>query len=215
MALNAALTGSTEKTCILTGTNSGIGQSVDAALWVKDCQPDVLFNNAALFDMVLVLDANLTQMDRFFGVNVRAFYALFQAASQSVVASNTKGSITNMASQVGPCGEALVAHYCATKAAVISYKKPAALPLAVHGVRVNAISQCVIDTPKWKTVDELYAKFEGKEPGQKKREVGEAVPLGYVGAPEEVACVAGFLVPQKSEYIMAQTISVDGGNVLR
>jgi D-sorbitol dehydrogenase (acceptor) len=215
MALNAAPTGSTEKTCILTGANGGIGQSVDAALWVKDCQPDVLFNNAALFDMGLVLDADLTQMDRLFGVNVRAFCALLQAASQSMVASNTKGLITNMASQAGPRGEALVAHYCATKAAVISYTKPAALPLAAHGVWVNVISQGVIDTPMWKTVDGLFAKFEGKEPGQKKREVGEAVPLGYVGAPEDVARVAVFLASQKSEYITAQTISVDGGNVLR
>ena len=187
----------------------------DAALWVKNCQPDVLFNNAALFDMGSVLDADLTQMDRLFGVNVRAFYALLQAASQSMVASNTKGSIINMASQAGHRGEALVAHYCATKAAVISYTQSAALALAPHGIRVNAISPGVIDTPMWKTVDGLFARFEGKEPGQKKREVGEAVPLGYMGAPEDVARVAVFLASQQSEYITAQTIGVDGGNVLR
>ena len=51
-----------------------------AVQWVQACQPDVLFNNAALFDMGSVLDADLTQMDRLFGVNVRAFYALLQAA---------------------------------------------------------------------------------------------------------------------------------------
>ena len=187
----------------------------DATLWVKDCQPDVLFNNAALFDMGSVLDADLTQMDRLFGVNVRAFYALLQAASQSMVAANTKGSIINMASQAGHRGEALVAHYCATKAAVISYTQSAALALAPHGIRVNAISPGVIDTPMWKTVDGLFARFEGKEPGQKKREVGEAVPLGYMGAPEDVARVAVFLASQQSEYITAQTICVDGGNVLR
>ena len=128
---------------------------------------------------------------------------------------NTKGSIINMASQAGHRGEALVAHYCATKAAVISYTQSAALALAPHGIRVNAISPGVIDTPMWKTVDGLFAKFEGKEPGQKKREVGEAVPLGYMGVPEDVARVAVFLASQQSEYITAQTISVDGGNVLR
>ena len=187
----------------------------DAALWVKDCLPDVLLNNAALFDMGSVLDADLTQMDRLFGVNVRAFYVLLQAASQSMVASNTKGSIINMASQAGHRGEALVAHYCATKAAVISYTQSAALALAPHGIRVNAISPGVINTPMWEAVDGLFAKFEGKEPGQKKREVGEAVPLGYMGVPEDVARVAVFLASQQSEYITAQTISVDGGNVLR
>ena len=215
MALNVAPTDLTEKTCFVTGANGGIGQSADAVLWVKDCQPDVFFNNAALFDMGSVLDADLTQIDRFFRVNVWAFYALLQVASRSIVASNTKSLITNMASQAGPRGEALVAHYCVTKAAVISYTQSAALALAVHGIRVNAISPCVIDTPMWKTVDELFAKFEGNEPGQKKREVGEAVPLGYMGAPEDVAGVAVFLASQKLEYITAQTISVDGGNVLR
>jgi NAD(P)-dependent dehydrogenase (short-subunit alcohol dehydrogenase family) len=120
-----------------------------------------------------------------------------------------------MASQAGHRGEALVAHYCATKAAVISYTQSAALALAPHGIRVNAISPGVIDTPMWKTVDGLFARFEGKEPGQKKREVGEAVPLGYMGAPEDVARVAVFLASQQSEYITAQTICVDGGNVLR
>ena len=64
-------------------------------------------------------------------------------------------------------------------------------------------------------MDKAFARFEGKEPGQKKREVGEAVPLGYMGAPEDVARVAVFLASQQSEYITAQTICVDGGNVLR
>ena len=186
-----------------------------AVQWVQACQPDVLFNNAALFDMGSVLEADLNQMDRLFGVNVRALYALLQAASQSMVATKTKGSIINMASQAGHRGEALVAHYCATKAAVISYTQSAALALASHGVRVNAISPGVIDTPMWKTVDGLFAQFEGKELGQKKREVSEAVPLGYMGAPKDVARVAVFLASQQSEYMTAQTIGVDGGNVLR
>ncbi len=185
-----------------------------AVQWVQACQPDVLFNNAALFDMGSVLDADLTQMDRLFGVNVRAFYALLQSEARGLL-SKSKGSIINMASQAGHRGEALVAHYCATKAAVISYTQSAALALASHGIRVNAISPGVIDTPMWKTVDGLFARFEGKEPGQKKREVGEAVPLGYMGAPEDVARVAVFLASQQSEYITAQTICVDGGNVLR
>ena len=93
----------------------------------------------------------------------------------------------------GHRGEALVAHYCATKAAVISYTQSAALALAPHKIRVNAISPGVIDTPMWATVDALFAKFEGKELGQKKREVGEPVPLGYMGSPDDVARAAVFL----------------------
>lgn len=183
--------------------------------WIKDIAPTVLFNNAALFDMGTVLDADLAQFDRLFGLNVRAFYAVMQAAAQSMVETQTQGSIINLASQAGHRGEALVAHYCATKAAVISYTQSAALALAPHKIRVNAISPGVIDTPMWKSVDSLFAKFEGKEPGQKKREVGEAVPLGHMGAPADVARTAVFLASDQSAYITAQTLCVDGGNVLR
>ncbi len=183
--------------------------------WIKASAPDVLFNNAALFDMGTVLDADLAQYDRLFGLNVRAFYAVMQAAAQSMVDTETQGSIINLASQAGHRGEALVAHYCASKAAVISYTQSAALALAPHKIRVNAISPGVIDTPMWKTVDGLFAKFEGKEPGQKKREVGEAVPLGHMGDPADVARTAIFLASDQSSYITAQTLCVDGGNVLR
>ncbi len=183
--------------------------------WISDIKPVVLFNNAAIFDMGSVLDADLASFDRLFGVNVRAFYAIMQATAQSIVSQESKGSIINLASQAGHRGEALVAHYCATKAAVISYTQSAALALARKGVRVNAISPGVIDTPMWKDVDALFAKFEGKEIGQKKREVGRAVPLGHMGSPEDVARVAVFLASDQSEYLTAQTIGVDGGNVLR
>ena len=186
----------------------------DACVWVEAAQPDVFVNNAAIFDMGSVLDADLAQYDRLFAVNVRAMYALMQAAARSMAKAG-RGSIINLASQAGHRGEKLVAHYCATKAAVISYTQSAALALADKGVRVNAISPGVIDTPMWETVDALFAKFEQKEIGQKKREVGRAVPLGYMGAPRDVARVAVFLASAQSEYITAQTLSVDGGSVLR
>ena len=162
-----------------------------------------------------VIDASLVSFDRLFGINVRAFYAIMQAASKSMIAEKKLGSIINVASQAGHRGEALVAHYCATKAAVISYTQSAALALAPYEIRVNAISPGVIDTPMWEQVDSLFAKFENKEIGQKKREVGDAVPLGHMGDPKDVARVAVFLASNQSEYITAQTICVDGGNVLR
>lgn len=189
---------------------------LDACLdWISDEAPDILFNNAALFDMGSVLDADLLQYDRLFGLNVRAMYAVMQRTAQVLVAAGRPGSLINLASQAGHRGEALVAHYCATKAAVISYTQSAALALAKHHIRVNAISPGVIDTPMWATVDALFAKHEGKEIGAKKREVGEAVPLGRMGDPADVARVAVFLASDQSAYMTAQTISVDGGNVLR
>ena len=193
--------------------NDDLARCVD---WVSTIQADILFNNAAVFAMGSVLDTgDLAQLDNVFAINVRAFYAVMQAAAQSMVTANKPGSIINMASQAGHRGEALVAHYCATKAAVISYSQSTALALAPHKIRVNAISPGVIDTPMWQQVDALFAQFENKAPGQKKREVGAAVPLGYMGNPADVARVAVFLASEQSAYITAQTINVDGGNVLR
>lgn len=188
---------------------------LSAVDWIEEIKPDVMFNNAALFDMGNILQAGLPEFDRLFGLNVRAFYALLQATAKSMVAGGQQGAIINMASQAGHRGEALVAHYCATKAAVISYTQSAALALAPHKIRVNAISPGVIDTPMWGKVDALFAEFENRPLGEKKRLVGEEVPLGYMGSPDDVAKVAIFLAGDQSSYITAQTLSVDGGNVLR
>jgi len=183
--------------------------------WITNASPDVLFNNAAIFDMGNVLDADVAQYDRVFDLNVRAMYQIMQATARVMVDDGTKGSIINMSSQAGHRGEALVAHYCASKAAVISYTQSAALALAGHHIRVNAISPGVIDTPMWANVDALFAKFENRPLGEKKRLVGEEVPLGYMGAPSDVARVAVFLASDQSSYMTAQTLSVDGGSVLR
>ena len=75
-------------------------------------------------------------------------YAVMQAVANALVTAERPGSIINLASQAGHRGEALVAHYCATKAAVISYTQSAALALAGHRIR----NPGVIDTPMWETV---------------------------------------------------------------
>ena len=108
-----------------------------------------------------------------------------------------------------------MAAYGASKAAIISYTQSAALALAPYQIRVKGISPGVIDTPMWAQVDALFAKYENRELGEKKKLVGEAVPLGYMGAPRDVARVAVFLASQQSNYMTAQTINIDGGNVLR
>jgi D-sorbitol dehydrogenase (acceptor) len=175
---------------------------------------DVLFNNAAVFDMAPLLDADERMYERIFDVNVKGMFFVMQAVLARLVAAKQRGSIVNLASQAGRRGEALVAHYCASKAAVISYTQSAALAMAPHGIRVNAISPGVIDTPMWQSVDALFARYEGLQPGEKKAAVGRAVPLGYMGAPGDIAGAAVFLASAESSYITAQTLNVDGGSVM-
>jgi D-sorbitol dehydrogenase (acceptor) len=175
---------------------------------------DVLFNNAAVFDMAPLLESDEAMYQRLFDVNVKGMFFVMQAVLARLVAAGKPGSIVNLASQAGRRGEALVSHYCASKAAVISYTQSAALAMAPHGIRVNAISPGVIDTPMWQNVDALFARYEGLKPGEKKIAVGKAVPLGYMGAPADIAGAAVFLASDEASYITAQTLNVDGGNVM-
>lgn len=173
---------------------------------------DILFNNAAVFDMRPLLDESWEIFDRVFAVNVKGMFFLMQAVAQQMVRQGGGGKIINMASQAGRRGEALVSHYCASKAAVISYTQSAALALAAHQINVNGIAPGVIDTPMWKEVDALFARYENRPLGEKKRLVGEAVPLGRMGRPDELTGAAVFLASADADYITAQTLNVDGGN---
>ncbi|QDL36877.1 L-iditol 2-dehydrogenase [Rhodoferax sediminis] len=176
--------------------------------------PGVLFNNAAVFDLAPLLDSDEAMYDRLFAVNVKGMFFVMQKVLARMVAQGVHGAVINMASQAGRRGEALVAHYCATKAAVISYTQSAALAMAPHRIRVNAISPGVIDTPMWQQVDALFARYEKLPLGQKKKQVGLAVPLGYMGAPADIAGAAVFLASDEASYITAQTLNVDGGAVM-
>ena len=174
----------------------------------------ILYNNAAVFDMAPLLESDEASFDRLFAVNVKGMFFVMQAALRAMVEAGVKGAVINLASQAGRRGEALVSHYCATKAAVISYTQSAALAMAPHGIRVNAIAPGVVDTPMWANVDALFARHEGLAIGEKKRAVGLAVPLGRMGVPADVAGAAVFLASDEAAYITAQTLNVDGGNVM-
>lgn len=173
---------------------------------------DILFNNAAIFDMRPLLDESWEIFDRLFAVNVKGMFFLMQAVARRMVEQGRGGKIINMSSQAGRRGEALVSHYCATKAAVLSYTQSAALALAPHGINVNGIAPGVVDTPMWEEVDALFARYEGRPLGEKKRLVGEAVPLGRMGVPADLTGAALFLASADADYITAQTLNVDGGN---
>jgi NAD(P)-dependent dehydrogenase (short-subunit alcohol dehydrogenase family) len=174
-----------------------------------------LFNNAAIFDMAPFLESDEAMYDRIFAVNVRGAFFVMQKVLAHMVEQKARGAaVINMASQAGRRGEALVSHYCASKAAVISYTQSAALAMAPHKIRVNAISPGVIATPMWKNVDALFAKYENLPIGEKKKRVGAAVPLGYMGDPTDICGAAIFLASDEASYITAQTLNVDGGNVM-
>ncbi|WP_163650405.1 L-iditol 2-dehydrogenase [Modicisalibacter sp. 'Wilcox'] len=173
---------------------------------------DILVNNAAVFDMAPVLEVSEASYDRQFGVNVKGTFFTLQAVAARMVARGEGGKVINMASQAGRRGEALVSMYCASKAAVISLTQSCGLDLIKHRINVNGIAPGVVDTPMWDEVDALFARYEDRPPGEKKRLVGEAVPYGRMGRPEDHVGAAVFLASDDSDYVVAQTLNVDGGN---
>ena len=173
---------------------------------------DILVNNAAIFDMGPLLEITEESYDRQFAINVKGLLFTLQAVAARMVRQGDGGKIVNFSSQAGRRGEALVAVYCASKAAVISLTQSAGLALIKHKINVNAIAPGVIDTPMWDRVDSQFAKYENLPLGEKKRQVGLAVPYGRMGVPGDIAGAAVFLASADADYIVAQTLNVDGGN---
>ena len=173
---------------------------------------DILVNNAAIFDLAPIVDITRESFDRVFRINVSGTLFMMQAAARSMIAQDRPGRIINMASQAGRRGEALVAVYCASKAAVISLTQSAGLNLIRHRINVNAIAPGVVDGEHWDGVDALFAQYENRPRGEKKRLVGAEVPFGRMGTAEDLVGMAIFLAGPESEYVVAQTYNVDGGN---
>jgi NAD(P)-dependent dehydrogenase (short-subunit alcohol dehydrogenase family) len=120
-----------------------------------------------------------------------------------VMAQQGAGSIVNVSSVLGKVGTPGAAVYVASKHAVEGLTKAAALEVATTGIRINAVAPGPIDTG-------MLDRFTGNDEAAKKG-FGEAMPLGRVGRPEEVAQAIVFLALSKSGYITGHSLSVDGG----
>lgn len=186
--------------------DAGVTAAIDAFGGI-----DILINNAALFTAAPIVDIERADFNTVFAINVGGVLFTLQAVAKHMIERGQGGKIINMASQAGRRGEPLVAVYCATKAAVISLTQSAGLDLIKHGINVNAISPGVVDGEHWDGVDAFFAKHENKAPGQKKSEVGKAVPFGRMGLATDLTGMAVFLASDDSQYVVAQTYNVDGG----
>lgn len=173
---------------------------------------DILVNNAAIFDLAPIVEISRKSYQRVFDINVGGTLFTMQAVAKQMMAQGRGGKIINMASQAGRRGEPLVGVYCASKAAVISLTQSAGLDLIKHGINVNGIAPGVVGSEMWDEVDALFAKYENRPLGEKKKLVGEAVPFGRMGRAEDLTGMAVFLASAEADYIVAQTYNVDGGN---
>ncbi|MBM4242745.1 MAG: SDR family oxidoreductase [Deltaproteobacteria bacterium] len=168
---------------------------------------DVLVNNAGIYPFSKMLEMPVDEWDRVIALNLRGTFLATQIGGGMMAAAGKGGRIINLASVQGirPTAPG-IAHYNASKAAVIMLTKSAALELGPMGIGVNAMAPGVIETPG---TSPLIAEGGLGDPK-------DLVPLGgRWGRPEEVADVALFLAAPASAYITGETIVVDAGFLLQ
>ena len=165
---------------------------------------DIVVNNAGIFPRVEFLDMTEAQWDEVLNVNLKGTFLCTQAAAQQMVQRSQGGAVINLASGAAFRSSPRGVHYVASKAGIVGLTRAAALELAPHRVRVNAIAPGLTDTAQPR-----YGMSEAEL-----QAAGRQVPLGRIGTPEDVADLAVFLASDESRHITGQTIHVNGGQYL-
>nr|NIW14809.1 SDR family oxidoreductase [Candidatus Thorarchaeota archaeon] len=165
---------------------------------------DVLVNNAGIYPFKSLVEMEEEDWDKVLGVNLKGVFNCTKAVLPIMI-EQKNGVIINISSIAGAVvGYRSLAHYAASKAGTVGFTKAAALELAQYGIRVNAIAPGGVETPGTKAL--------GKEAV---RQLEQAVPLGRIGQPQEIANLAVFLASEDSSYVTGQLIIADGGYVIQ
>lgn len=186
----------------------GSGRELIRQLVADHGRLDGLVNAAGVMGTAPFAEVTPEQFDRVFAVNVRAAYFLMQAAVRAM--ANSGGSVVNLASTSGRVGRLLSSHYAASKAAVISFTRSAALAGAPR-VRVNCVSPGMIETPMIAGIREDRARILGSAVDDIQVHWQDTVPLGRLGRPEEVAVLVSFLLSDDASYITGEDFGIHGG----
>ncbi len=163
-----------------------------------------LVNNAGIAMPGDFLDYDLDAFDRVIAVNLRGTFVALQRAARRMVADGIAGTIVNMSSINAQLAIPAIPAYCASKGGVMQLTKAAALALAPHGIRVNAVGPGSIDTAMMAGVNanpEAMARVLSR------------TPMGRVGTAREIGDVVAFLCSEKASYVTGETIYVDGGRL--
>jgi NAD(P)-dependent dehydrogenase (short-subunit alcohol dehydrogenase family) len=171
---------------------------------------DVLVNNAGVVSIHKLQDVTEAEWDRVHGVNLKGVFLCCRAAVPLLMGAGW-GRVVNIASDAGKRGDALVAHYAASKFGVIGLTQSLAMELVRTGVTVNAICPATIDTPMMRQVRDGFAAEWGNDPSEAQRQMVELMPMGRVTQPADVANALSWLVSDASEFITGQAINVTGG----
>jgi len=160
---------------------------------------DVLINNAGITKDTLLVRMSEKDWDVVLNINLKGVYNCTHAVLRNMI-KQKRGWIVNISSVVGQVGNVGQANYAASKAGIMGFTKSVAKEVAIRGIKVNAVAPGFIDT-------EMTAKI----PDKVKAEFLKQIPMGRLGAPEEVAEVVYWLCSKSASYVTGQVIHVNGG----
>ncbi len=163
---------------------------------------DILVNNAGITRDTLLLRMKEDDFDAVIDTNLRGVYLCTKAALRPMTKARS-GRIINITSVVGLIGNAGQSNYAAAKAGIIGFTRAVAREMASRSITVNAVAPGYIET-------ELTAGLGD----QVRAAILEAIPLGRLGTPQDVASLVCFLASDAAAYITGQTLTVDGGMVM-
>jgi len=167
---------------------------------------DALVNNAALQLFKPIRDTSVEEWDALMAVNLRAPFVCLRALTERLI--ETQGAVVNISSVHAVATSPSIAAYAASKGGLLAFTRAAALELAPHRVRVNAVIPGAVDTPA------LRDGFERRHDAE--RSLIERTPLGRIGRPVEIAKAVAFLLDaERSGYLTGESLTVDGGVLAR
>ncbi|MBB3770158.1 NAD(P)-dependent dehydrogenase (short-subunit alcohol dehydrogenase family) [Angulomicrobium tetraedrale] len=168
---------------------------------------DIAINNAAITGVGKVVDIEPAAWRRMFAINTDSVFHVARSVLPDMIARRN-GRIVNIASWFGKIGKPNYAAYSASKAAVIVFTQALAAEVAPLGINVNAVCPGSIVGTKMRDDADRLSREQGL-PTAKERE--HLIPLGRVGAPDDIARVVAFLASDESSYMTGQAINVTGG----
>ncbi|HVJ34841.1 MAG TPA: SDR family NAD(P)-dependent oxidoreductase [Terriglobia bacterium] len=189
-------------------------ESVEAAFneVIKDWGGfDILIANAGVSTMNKAIDLTDDEWDFNFDVNSRGVFLTNQIAARHFIATDNKGIIVNTASLAAKIGAPLLAHYSASKFAVLGWTQALARELAGRGIRVNAVCPGFVKTSMQSREVQWEAQLRGITPEQVIADYVNQTPLGRLEEPEDVADVVVFLCSNGARFMTGQGINVTGG----
>jgi len=174
---------------------------------------NTLVNCAGVFGMQMFAEITTEEFDRVVAVNSKGVLFMTQAVVRRMLASGSRGAVVNIASGAGRRGQPGATVYALSKAAVISITQSAGLELVSQGIRVNAIAPGSVMTPMWEQVRDIYGKILGEGVDPDKAMV-DTNPSGRISVPADYVGAALYLASDESDYVVGQTLNVDGGYLL-